>query len=155
MATEQFFSDDFDASSSDEELQNTNPIKKRRGISNDYTMVKSYPDKKLAVANIKSQNLWWVQRQHTSIEGVKVFYHCKYSKYCSAKLYLLMEQHTTEVKLYQTEKPHDHFVEKIVGIPGDVKQKIDELFNSGLTKPKPILRNIRESGLTSTFLTTL
>ena len=58
-----------------------------------------------------------------------------------------MDAVSSDVILYRTTKPHDHAISKKIRIPEDVKEKIDELYRSGVTAPSLLLRNIRDLGL--------
>ena len=102
-----------------------------------------------ALEDIKSQKEWWKGKNHTTTEGVKTFFHCKYSKYCPVKIYVVVAANSIngEAVLYKTTKPHDHPIKHKVGVGEDVKQKIKDLFHVGITKPILVLRSIREAGL--------
>jgi len=60
-----------------------------------------------------------------------------------------------------SEEEHNHELTQ-VGLPTKTKEAVTQLFNNGVTKPNPILKALREMGVTSpkkrklqSFLTSL
>ncbi len=79
-------------------------------------------------------------------EGERIMFDCRHSRKCAAKIYLQCNSTSQDCTLYKTDKAHNH-IRKSVGISPKLKEKIDELYRTGITKPKLILKNIADSGL--------
>lgn len=49
-----------------------------------------------------------LKRNRPTQKGTKGFYHCKMSKYCKSKIYLLLDSFSLKVVLYQNSLEHNH-----------------------------------------------
>lgn len=133
-------------SDSDSDIENGPPKKKVR-VTLVWVKSDTFESGQEATEAVKSEKKWWIRRKYNSGEGVRALYDCKHSRSCPSKLQILFEAGSERAVIYRTEGDHQHKDVKINGLSDEIKEKIDDLIKSGVTKPKRILQLICESGL--------
>jgi len=93
------------------------------------------------------EKLWRMSGKNDGLRGRKISYNCKYSKLCGAKVYLLFKYDSDDAELYRTTSEHTHDDPKCRGLTDSTKEKVIQLLNDGVNKPKIILSTIKECGL--------
>ena len=93
------------------------------------------------------EEFWRKKRTHQTYDGVKEYYYCNLDrKNCNMTAYLWYNNTNDEVELFISDGEHHHCENK-KGIPSIVKEKIDKLYKSGLTKPCLIMRSLQDEGI--------
>lgn len=131
---------------SDSDLENQRPIKRRK-LALEWNEVKTFQNMEEAKAELKNEKTWHTRRNYDAEDGHKTFYDCKYSKYCQAKRYLLLRASTVQVQLFETTSAHTHESKIERGVTKSTREKVRQLYSSGIRKPKLILAKIREANL--------
>jgi len=122
------------------------PQAKRQRQSHNWIRVKCFATGKEALDFVKGEKLWTRSGRNDGLQGRKLSYNCKYSKECGAKVYVLLKCDSQDAELYQTTADHSHDP-KFRGLTDPTKEKVIQLLNDGVNKPKIILSKIREYGL--------
>uniref|UniRef100_T1JEA5 Uncharacterized protein n=1 Tax=Strigamia maritima TaxID=126957 RepID=T1JEA5_STRMM len=123
------------------------PAPKRRKLELNWSEMKVFPNYPDARQAIKDERMWSMRRKTETYSGDKIYYECKFSKYCLAKRCLHLKADSDDVVLLFTTEDHTHEPKAPRGIPRETKDKIRELYRNGVIKPKFILRKIQEAGL--------
>jgi hypothetical protein len=120
----------------------------KRGKNFNWILLQEYNC--LADANefVKSQSNWVKFREHITQDGKEEYYQCNVSKDCKVSLQLFSIMRTEKALIF-TSKDHQHeVVDKKRGIPQTTKDEIDTLYKMGIEKPKAILAQLEEKGIT-------
>ena len=123
------------------------PETKRLRKSHDWTKVKAFNNGKEATDFVLAEKLWRRCGKYNGTDGLKIQYNCKVSSDCAAKVYVFVKCESQQADLYQTTAEHDHKPKPQWGLPETTKDKVKQLYNDGVTKPKLILTKIRSCGM--------
>ncbi|ODM94944.1 Longitudinals lacking protein-like [Orchesella cincta] len=133
-------SSDDDGSSSDSSVEDyfDSPPKRKLTVYRrfDWDLSTTFTNMEEAKAHVKSAKKWRIRNVKTVLEGTKYCYDCLVSRDCPTKMYLLDE--TTRVQLYETGLDHNHGDVKKTGLPVEVKEKINQIWASGVKRPKRV-----------------
>jgi hypothetical protein len=102
----------------------------------------------LAYDSLKSD--WKYINNYITNEGDKSVFKCNVNKLCKAELKLVYTNSNETVSLFTNNIEHDHSVcdETDRGIPKASQHKMEELYKSGVSKPKLILYALRNAKFT-------
>jgi hypothetical protein len=109
------------------------------GIYKYWTEIEKFETEDLAYDSLKSD--WKYINNSITNEGDKSVFKCNVNKLCKAELKLVYTNSNETVSLFTNNIEHDHSVcdETDWGIPKATQQKMEELYKSGVCKPKLIL----------------
>ena len=136
-----------DSESSEESGQDDPPptTRKRRELT--WDKVEKFGSGSEAKNYVKNQKQWRLSSKMSTEAGDKVYYHCKVSRSCMAKVYILVKSDCLNAELFQTTTTHTHEPKPSWGMTEEIKAKVNQLYADGVTKPKIMLSRIRDAGL--------
>jgi hypothetical protein len=130
----------FDSDSDDENI----PPRKRTRQEVAYETSRTFSDIQEAKVFVKEQNLWQFKYKSISSFGDKLIYLCKYSSKCSSRLCIFLPNDTEFCHIQTNNLDHDHSTRQLTGIHQTTKAAINQLWESGVKKPKSILEALRK-----------
>jgi len=130
-----------DATSSDD-AENEEELFTKRVRSN-YIFKSKFDSRAESKSEVLAQKSW-LQRFTKNLEDDKrIYYNCKWSRKCPAKMMLIIPHNTNEVFQYVTDAAHNHKI-KECGLPEVTKAAVKKLFDVGVRKPNAVLKSLRE-----------
>ncbi|CAF0869309.1 unnamed protein product [Brachionus calyciflorus] len=118
----------------------TNKRKRRKAII--WTHLKQFENE--IFANAEIENKWSKEKTHPTLLGTKHYYKCVHQK-CPAKMHLVYLKNQSKISLFVNQEDHVHLpIKKNRGIDDDIKQKIKELYEFGVTGALNIIYGLRD-----------
>jgi hypothetical protein len=122
------FSDDKDATAAFDYSASESASRKKRGKGKTYRAIRTFSDPASAFEYIKDD--WMYDYTRHGVKGNSIFYHCKKSSKCPARLCLFYNAVNDEVTV-KTAEQHDHSHARTRGISPEIKAEIAILYELG------------------------
>ena len=139
-------SDVEDDYSSEEEQNDAQSPKRKRGQHRIYAFKRSFDGMADALQFVPAENSWSKVNITQTLEGKNMYFRCNQTKWrsptgCPSWIYLLIHADSEKVSLFQCLAEHDHSdATRPRGLPEAVRNEMDKIFDEGSRKPKQILK---------------
>ncbi|CAL8108162.1 unnamed protein product [Orchesella dallaii] len=143
-------SSDYDSSSTVDYID-APPSKKRMRrprIQHSWILLKTFTTFEEAKADLQVKKQYSMRRKQPLSNGVKHFYECREGKDCLVKacVFERNDMETNVVELYKNDREHNHDGCEKQGLTVETKNRIHQLWASGVRKPKAIMQVLKKEG---------